>query len=98
MPRKNRDYKQEMKTAKARGEDKGKSRRTVDGRKARKEGKVKANQEVHHVGSNGTGKTKVISKSKNRSMGGKKGNKEGKARGGRKGGIASGKARRTKNV
>ena len=86
-----RDYKQERKTAKKRGETgvgskSGDARRHRDRRKHEStNGKIPQGKELHHSGRNGQGSTKVISKSANRADGGRKGNKAGKARGGRKG-------------
>jgi len=93
---KQRDYKQERKTAIARGETgvgskSGDATRHRDRRKLERTSgkKVPNGKEVHHEGKGAKGKTKVISKAKNRSMGGKIGSKAGKAIGGRKGGKAS---------
>lgn len=63
-----------------------------------KAGKVKKGdgKDVDHPTRNtASKKTRIISKSKNRSHGGKIGNKAGKAAGGRKGGKASAAKRRT---
>lgn len=92
MPKKKRDYKQERKTAKARGEtgvgsSSGDASRHRDRRAhEKKNGKIAADKELHHKGRNGKGSTKVISKKANRADGGRKGDKAGKAKGGRKGG------------
>jgi hypothetical protein len=90
-----RDYKQERKTAKKRGETgvgskSGDATRHRARRKAAKTQNV-AGKDVHHKkplksgGSNSKSNLKAVSKSKNRSAGGKAGNRKGKAAGGRKG-------------
>lgn len=93
-----RDYKQERKTAKKRGET-GVGSKSSDAkahrarRKLEKEGKVKKGdgKDVDHKkpqksgGSNKRSNLRVKSKSSNRSHGGKIGNKAGKAAGARKG-------------
>lgn len=92
MPMKKRNYKQERRTAKARGEtgvgsSSGDARRHRDRRAhEKKNGKIPAGKELDHKGRNGTGSTRVISKKANRSDGGRKGDRKGKAAGGRKGG------------
>jgi hypothetical protein len=89
-----RDYKQEKKTARRRGEtdsgaNSGDNKRNKDRAKHEKSnGKIAAGKELHHSGRGGSGSTSVISKSSNRADGGKKGNKAGKAAGGRKGNKA----------
>jgi hypothetical protein len=89
MPTK-RNYKQERRTAKKRGETgvgskSGDARRHRDRRAHEKRnGKIPAGKELDHSGRNGTGDTRVISRKANRSDGGKKGDKKGKAAGGRK--------------
>lgn len=89
MATKKRDYKQERRTAKRRGETgvgskSGDARRHRDRRAhERKNGEIPAGKELHHKGRNGKGSTKVISKKANRADGGRKGDKKGKARGGR---------------
>ena len=94
-----RNYKQELKTARRRGETARGSKSTdVKRHKARakvlKKRTVAAGKEVHHkrpIKSGGSNKSKnlrAISRSKNRSHGGKIGNRKGKAAGGRKGGKA----------
>ena len=91
MPSKKRNYKQERKTAIARGET-GVGSKSGDARRHRdrrahesKNGKIPAGKELDHKGRNGKGATRVISKSANRADGGRKGSKAGKAAGGRKG-------------
>lgn len=92
MPSKKRDYKQERRTAIARGETgvgskSGDARRHKDRRAhEKKNGKIGPGKELDHRGRNGTGSTRVLSKKENRADGGRKGSKAGKARGGRKGG------------
>ena len=93
MVAKNRDYDQEQRTARKRGERQGGSntpdaRRKRDRRKVEKKKSIGKNQEVDHKKKGARGGTQVISKSKNRSKGGKIGNKKGKAAGGRKGNKA----------
>ncbi len=89
---KKRNYKQERKTAIARGEtsvgsSSGDASRHRDRRAYEsKNGDIPAGKELHHKGKNGKGKTKVISRKANRADGGKKGSKAGKSKGGRKGG------------
>lgn len=86
-----RDYKQERKTAKKRGETgvgskSGDATRHRDRRAhEKKNGKIGSGKELHHTKKGAKGSTKVISKKSNRSMGGKTGNRKGKASGGRKG-------------
>jgi hypothetical protein len=86
-----RDYKQERRTAKKRGETgvgskSGDATRHRDRREhEKKNGKISKDKELHHPAGKAKGKTKVISKKANRSDGGKKGNRTGKAAGGRKG-------------
>lgn len=97
MPKKNRDYKQERKTAIARGEtgvgsDSGDATRHRARRKVQKKLKRKLSPDEHvdHAtpikegGGNGESNLRVRKKLKNSSDGGKIGNKAGKAAGGRK--------------
>ena len=89
-----RDYKQENKTAKARGETGvgSKSGDATRHRARRKKAKTSdvSGKDVGHKkslksgGGNGSSNLKVESKSSNRSKGGKAGSKKGKAAGGRK--------------
>ena len=88
-----RDYKQENKTAKKRGET-GKGSKSGDAtrhRAAAKHGKCPKGKEVDHKktlkkgGSNKKSNLKCRSVKSNRSAGGKSGSKKGKAAGGRKG-------------
>ena len=85
-----RNYKQERKTAIARGEtgigsESGDSRRHRDRRKYIKEnGALSSDEHVHHSGKGATGSTTKKSASKNMADGGKRGDKKGKARGGAK--------------
>jgi hypothetical protein len=90
-----RDYKQERKTAKKRGET-GVGSKSGDAKRHRARRKVAktksvAGKDVHHKksiksgGSNKASNLAVVSKRKNRSAGGKSGNRRGKAAGGRKG-------------
>lgn len=100
MPMKERNYKQERKTAKARGEtgkgsDSGDAKRHRARRKVEKKtGKLSSDQHVDHKrkvkdgGGNGDGNLRVISASKNMSDGGKSGSKKGKSKGGRKGALS----------
>lgn len=94
-----RDYKQERKTAKARGETgvgsksgdatRHRARRTVEARIGRKLGTddhVDHKRPLRSGGSNSTSNLRVRSSSSNTSAGGKSGNRAGKAAGGRKGG------------
>lgn len=94
-----RNFAQEKRTAKRRGEtasgsSSGDAKRNRDRRAHEsKNGKIPAGKELHHKGRGGSGSTKVISKKANRADGGRKGNKAGKATGGRignKAGKASG--------
>lgn len=90
---KERNYKEEYKnyqgTAK---QKKNRAKRNAARRKLERQGKVHKGdgKDVDHKktlkngGSNGNGNLRVLSKSKNRSAGGKSGNRAGKARGGRK--------------
>ena len=86
-----RDYKQEQKTARARGETKDRAKRNAARAKLMKSGKVSKGdgKDVDHkrgIGAgNGDGNLSVASPKANRSKGGKKGNRAGKAAGGRKG-------------
>lgn len=95
---KERDYKQERKTAIARGEtgvgsDSGDATRHRARRKKQKQigRKLSPEETVDHKtplksgGSNSNGNLRILKKSRNLSHGGKIGNKEGKAAGGRKG-------------
>lgn len=91
-----RDYKQENKTAKKRGET-GKGKKSGDATRHRarlklekKLGrKLRKGEHAGHgkgkLGNSGNTKTRVEKASKNMSKGGKSGNRKGKARGGRKG-------------
>ena len=99
MPSKNRDYKQESKTAIARGETgvgsssgdatRHRARRVVEKRVGHK---LSSSVDVDHKhalkdgGSNTSSNLRVRSSSSNKSAGGKSGSKAGKAIGGRKGG------------
>lgn len=96
--KKNRDFKQERKTAKARGETgvgskSGDATRHRARRKLEKEGKVTKNDGKHvdhkktikNGGSNARSNLRVRNPKSNSSAGGKIGNKAGKAAGGRKG-------------
>ena len=94
-----RDFRQEKRTARRRGEtdsgsSSGDAKRNRDRRAhENKNGKIPAGKELHHTGRGGSGSTKVISKSANRADGGRKGNRAGKATGGKignKAGKASG--------
>lgn len=97
--KKKRNFKQEKRTARKRGET-GTGTNSPDAKRARdrrahekKNGKISKDKELHHKGRNGNGDTKVISKKTNRADGGRKGDKAGKATGGRignKAGKASG--------
>lgn len=85
-----RDLKQEAKTARARGDTKRRALRNKARRKAIKAGKAKKGdgKDVGHVKALKYGKsskTKIQSRSANRSHGGRIGGRAGKARGGRKG-------------
>lgn len=86
-----RDYKQEQKTARARGETKDRAKRNAARAKMIKEGKAKKGdgKDVGHKNGvkagNGSSNLKIQSQKANRSEGGKKGNRKGKAAGGRKG-------------
>jgi len=86
-----RNYKQERKTAKKRGET-GVGSKSGDATRHRARRKVAkttsvAGKDVHHKKgmSNKRSNLKAISIKKNRSAGGKAGNRKGKAAGGRKG-------------
>ena len=94
-----RDYKQERKTAKKRGETgvgskSGDATRHRARRKLEKDGRVSKGdgKDVDHKkslksgGSNSKKNLKVSSPKTNRSKGGKSGSRKGKAQGGRKGG------------
>lgn len=84
-----RDYKQEQKTAKARGETKDRAKRNAARAKMKKAGVKVAGKDVDHKngisGGNGRSNLRTQSKATNRSAGGKKGNTAGKAAGARKG-------------
>lgn len=88
-----RDYKQEQKTAKKRGEDKDKIKRNKARQRAIAAGQASVGdgKDIGHKkslksgGSNSKSNTKVQSIASNRSAGGKSGNRAGKAAGGRKG-------------
>ena len=85
-----RDYKQEQKTARARGETKDRANRNRCRREAIKKGIAKKGdgKDLGHVTplkKRKTSKCVVVSASRNRSHGGKIGNRAGKASGGRKG-------------
>ena len=92
-----RDYKQEQKTAKARGETKDRAKRNAARAKLKKEGTVAKGdgKDVDHkrgiASGNGRGNLAVSSPKSNRSKGGKKGNRAGKAAGARKGHKSRGK-------
>lgn len=94
MAAKKRNFAQEKRTARRRGEtdsgsSSGDAKRNRDRRAHEsKNGKISAGKELHHTGRNGSGATKVISKKANRADGGRKGNKAGKAKGGRIGNRA----------
>lgn len=101
MPMKERNYKQERKTAIARGETgKGsesgdakrhRARRKVEkdtGKKLRPDQHVDHKRKVKDGGGNGKGNLRVVSASKNMSDGGKSGSKKGKSKGGRKGALS----------
>ena len=84
---KKRNYKKEYEYHKTAIQKKRRAERNKARRKAEKEGKVKKgdNMDVDHPTRNtASTKTRVISRSKNRSHGGKVGSKKGKAKGGRK--------------
>lgn len=96
-PNYKRDYKQERKTAKARGETgvgkkSGDAKRHRARRKYEKEnGEIPAGKDLDHKtpiregGGNSKSNLRVRDASENRSDGGKSGSRKGKARGGRKG-------------
>ena len=86
-----RDYNQEQKTARARGETKDRAKRNAARAKQVKAGRASKGdgKDVDHKkgikGGNGSKNLRTISPKANRSAGGKKGNKAGKAMGARKG-------------
>ena len=90
MTKKKRNYKQERRTAIARGEtgvgsNSGDAKRHRDRRAhEKKNGKISKGKELDHPKGKASGPTRVISKSANRADGGRRGNKAGKAAGGRK--------------
>ena len=90
-----RDYTQEQKTARARGDTKARAKRNAARAKLKKKGVNVAGKDVDHKkgisGGNGTGNLRVQSKSTNRAAGGKKGSSAGKAAGARKGHKSRGK-------
>lgn len=94
-----RNYKQEYKSYHAKpAQKKRRAQRNKARAAAVKAGRVKKGdgKDVDHPTRNTAAKkTRILSKSKNRSHGGKVGNKAGKAAGGRKGGKASAAKRRT---
>lgn len=83
-----RNYKQENKTAKKRGEHIDKRQRMKDRRKAVKKHGAAAlkGKDVDHAKKGAKGSTTIKSVKANRSHGGRIGNRAGKAAGGRKGG------------
>lgn len=97
MPKKDRDYKQERKTAIARGEtgvgsNSGDAKRHRARRKKQKElgRKLTSDETVDHKtpiksgGGNSSSNLRIVKKKRNLSHGGKIGNKAGKAAGGKK--------------
>ena len=84
-----RDYKQEQKTAKKRGETKDRAKRNAARAKLIKAGKVKkgdskdVDQKKGIKAGNGKGNLRPLTPKGNRSKGGKKGSKSGKAKGAR---------------
>ncbi len=92
-----RDYKRENYTAKLRGERGGSNSANAKGARARRKvekklgHKIPKGMDVDHKkpikqgGGNGDSNLRLISSSKNRSMGGKSGSSSGKAAGARKG-------------
>jgi len=84
-----RDYAQEQKTARARGETKDRAKRNAARAKLKKSGVNVSGKDVDHKkgigGGNGKANLRTQSKSTNRAAGGRKGNRTGKAAGGRKG-------------
>lgn len=85
-----RDLKQEYATQVKRGETKVRAKRNKARRQAMKKGLVKKGdgKDVNHAGRRATGKTNILTKSANRSHGGKIGNRAGKAAGARKANAA----------
>lgn len=101
MPMKERNYKQERKTAIARketgvGSNSGdakrhRARRSVEkasGKKLSTDQHVDHKRKVKDGGGNGKNNLRVVSASKNMSDGGKSGSKSGKSKGGRKGALS----------
>lgn len=92
-----RDYKQEQKTARARGETKDRAKRNAARAKLKKAGKVRKGdgKDVDHKkgikAGNSASNLSVTSEKSNRAKGGKKGNRAGKAKGARKGHKSRGK-------
>jgi hypothetical protein len=85
-PNYKRNLKQEYANQVKRGETKVRAKRNKARRAAMKKGLVKKGdgKDIDHSGRRATGKTRVLSKSANRSHGGKVGNRAGKAAGARK--------------
>ena len=85
MPKK-RDYKQEGKTARKRGDTKRRAIRNKCRKEAMKKGKAKKGdgKDMGHAKPGAKGACKVQSRKSNRSHGGRIGSKKGKAAGGRK--------------